>query len=94
MNTQANGGIRTGKRVAISLLYMASALIGIMGVAFCVYSQIYDVQIAVMQSSIPGTVFGAVIAFLGVRYFLAVGKLRKEVFRSTSRFSWNNFKGR
>jgi hypothetical protein len=47
-----------------------------------------------MQSSIPGAVFGMVIAFLGVRYFLAVGRLRKEVFRATSRFSWHNFKGR
>lgn len=94
MNTQANGGVRTGKMVVIILLYMVSALIGIMGLAFCVYSQIRDVRIAVMNSSIPGTVFGAVIAFLGVRYFLAVGKLRKEVFKRDSRFSWNNFKGR
>lgn len=92
MNTQANGGIRTGKRVAIWLLYTASALIGLMGVAFSAYSLIYDVQIAIMQSSIPGAVFGAVIAFLGVRYFLAVGKLRKEVYRPTSRFSWSHFK--
>ena len=83
-----------GKRVAVSLLYMASALIGIMGIGMIVLSQIYDVRIAVMQSSIPGAVFGAVIALLGVRYFLAVGKLRKEVFKPTSRFSWNNFKGR
>jgi hypothetical protein len=94
MNTQANRGVRTGKRVAIGLLYMASALIGIMGIAFSVYSQISGIRIAVMQSSIPGAVFGMVIAFLGVRYFLAVGRLRKEVFRATSRFSWHNFNGR
>jgi hypothetical protein len=64
------------------------------GIAFSVYSQISGIRIAVMQSSIPGAVFGMVIAFLGVRYFLAVGRLRKEVFRATSRFSWHNFKGR
>ena len=94
MSSQEQGGIQMGKRVAVSLLYMASALIGIMGISLIVLSQIHDVRIAVMQSSISGTVFGAVIALLGVRYFLAVGKLRKEVFKPTSRFSWNNFKGR
>ena len=94
MSSQEHGGIQMGKRVAVSLLYMASALIGIMGIALIVLSQTHDVRIAVMQSSIPGAVFGAVIALLGVRYFLAVGKLRKEVFKPTSRFSWKNFKGR
>jgi len=92
MNSQAKGSVNTGKRLAIWGLYAASAVISLLGIAFCGYSLIYNVQIAVMRSTIPGAVFGAVIAFLGVRYFLAVGKLRKEVYRPTSRFSWGNFK--
>ena len=94
MKTQAKGSIPTGKRAAVSLLYMASALIVIMGIALIVLSRLHDVRIAVMQSDIPGEAFGAVIVLLGVRYFLAVGRLRKEVFKPSSRFSWNNFKGR
>ena len=94
MNSQASGNINTGKRVVIWALYTTSVLITVMGVAFCGYSLLKNIQIAVMQTMIPGAVFGMVIAFLGVRYFLAVGKLRKEVYRATSRFSWNNFRSR
>ena len=92
MNTQASGNVQTGKRIAIWALYVASVLIAAMGIAFCCYSLLTNVQIAVMQATIPGAVFGAVIAFLGVRYFLAVGKLRKQVYKTSTRFSWSNFR--
>jgi hypothetical protein len=92
VNTQANAGVKTGKKVSILLLYATSAVIAIMGIVFCGYSLLNNLQITVMQSSVPGAVFGVVVAFLGIRYFLAVGKLRAEVYKPISRFSWSNFK--
>ena len=92
MKAQAAGGVTTGKVVAIGLLFITSGLIALLGIGFCVYSILHQVEFTVMQNQIPGAVFGAVIAFLGVRYFLAVRRLRKDVYRSTSRFSWDHFK--
>lgn len=92
MHSQANEGVRSGKITAIFALYAVAILITLAGVAFCAYSLIFDVQLPVLQTQVPGAVFGAVIAFLGVRYVLAVGKLKAEVYKPTSRFSWRNFK--
>ena len=36
--------------------------------------------------------FGAVVAFLGIRYLLSVRKLKGDVYKTTSQFSWSNFK--
>ncbi len=80
------------KVVAVGFLYVVSSAITLLGLSFSVYSVINHVEFQVAQSMIPGAVFGVVIAFLGVRYFLAVGKLKAAVYRSTSRFSLSNFK--
>jgi len=92
MHSQAKDGVRSGNVTAILALYAASILITVAGVAFCAYSLIYDVQLPMLQTNVPGAVFGAVVAFLGVRYVLAVGKLKAEVYKPTSQFSWRNFK--
>ena len=92
LKTEARTGVNTGKRVAIGLLFVTSALIALLGLAFCVYSMLGNVQLKVLSTSMPGAAFGAIIAFLGVRYFLAVRKLRTNVYRVGSRFSWRNFR--
>jgi hypothetical protein len=50
------------------------------------------VTLKVLNSQIPGAVFGAVIAFLGVRYLLSVRTLKNEIYNSDSSFSTSNFK--
>lgn len=79
------------KVVAIIVLFVVSAAITLLGLSFLVYSAVNRVEFQVMNTKIPGAVFGLVIAFLGVRYFLAVLKLKVEVYKSTSRFSLGNF---
>ena len=91
LNAEMGTGVNTSKRVVIGLLFATSILIALMGLAFSVYSILGNVQFQVLQTTVPGAVFGAIIAFLGVRYFLAVGKLRKSVYRVGSQFSWKNF---
>ncbi len=80
-----------GKIAIIVALYVLSVLIMLLGAGFCVYSTVNSVQLQVMSSTIPGLVFGMVILFLGIRYFMSLSKLREEVMKSSG-FSWNNFK--
>ncbi len=79
-------------RVAmILILYALSIIIILLGAAFSVFSVINHVQLAVMSSNMPGVVFGMVILFLGIRYFLSLSKLKDEVYKSSG-FSWSNFR--
>lgn len=88
INTMVDGT----KVAVITVLSVISILIILLGVAIIVYSFINDIIFTVMSSDIHGAIWGLVIAFLGVRYFLSVQKLKIEVYKNTSKFSWNNFK--
>ena len=93
MNNQAYSPyVGKEKTLAIWSLYVASLVIILIGASFGVYSLVNNISIPVLTSQIPGVVFGVVIAFLGVRYFLSVRKLKAEVYKSTSTFSWSNFR--
>ena len=80
------------KVMAIWALYIISAAIVILGASFGIFSLISNVSLMAMNSPIHGAFFGLVIAFLGARYFLSVQKLKLEVYKDASKFSWNNFK--
>ncbi len=83
-----------GKVVAIGLLFAASAAITLLGIVFCAVSAWNRWEFLVFQAKVPGAVFGAVVAFLGMRYTLAVQKLKREVYKTDARFSWSNFRKR
>lgn len=91
-NQTASPYVGKEKSIAIWTLYVASLAIILIGAAFGVYCSVNDISIPVLSSQIPGAVFGVVIAFLGVRYFLSVRKLKAEVYKPTSTFSWSNFR--
>lgn len=86
------GGKDTGKVVVISLLLALSGSLIISGAFFCVYSIYTNTTFRVLNSNIPGVIFGAVVLYLGIRYFLSVFKLKKELYKSTAQFSWSNFR--
>ena len=83
-----------GKAVAIGLLFASSAAITLLGLAFCAASAWNQWEFLVLQGKVPGVAFGAVVAFLGMRYFLAVQKLKREVYKSDARFAWSKFRKR
>lgn len=87
----AKSSMAKGKVVMLVILYVVSVLIMLLGAGFGIYSMITGAQLNVMSSTIPGFVFGMVILFLGVRYFMSLSKLREEVMKSSG-FSWNNFR--
>ena len=80
-----------GRVAMIIVLYAISVIIMLLGAGFSVYSAIHNVQLQVMTSTFPGFVFGMVILFLGIRYFMSMSKLRDEVMKSSG-FSWSNFR--
>jgi hypothetical protein len=81
-----------GKLYSILLLFMMSSVVIILGITFSIYSLINDVGFTILSSRIHGSVFGLVVLFLGVRYFLSVRKLKSEVYKAESKFSWSNFR--
>ena len=80
------------KAIIINLLYATTIIIVLLGVFFAFYSMVYNVSFKVLNSSVHGAVFGLVVAYLGARYFLSVSKLKAELYKVTSQFSWSNFK--
>lgn len=84
--------VNTSKVITIYALFIFAVLIMVSGAAFSIYSIINDVHFTVLTSSVPGVLFGLVVLYLGLRYCLSVRKLKAEVYKTTSRFSWNNFK--
>ena len=80
------------KVLSIWALYLVAGLVVLSGACFSVISIMNDVRLTVLTSQIPGYLFGIVVIFLGLRSLIAVGKLKDEVYKSASRFSWSNFK--
>ena len=84
---------KTSKKVIfISLLFITSALIMLSGGYFTIYSIVNDINLMVLNSTVPGAIFGLLVFYLGLRYFFMVKKLKVEVYKKSSVFSWNNFK--
>ena len=92
MSTQINAKTDKGKVISVAVLFAISIIIMLSGATFSIYSYVNNVNLKILSSSVPGLVFGLVITFLGVRYFLAVKKLKIEVYKKSSKFSWSNFK--
>ncbi len=80
------------KVIPIMMLTAISILIILSGAALGVFSLANNVSFSVLGSQIHGAIFGLVIIFLGARYFLSVRKLKAEVYKTSSKFSWDNFK--
>lgn len=80
------------KKILINLLFIADMIIIFLGIFFSIFSLVNDVHIKVLNSLIPGTVFGLLVLYLGIKYYFSVTKLKEELFKSSSSFSWNNFK--
>lgn len=83
-----------GKRSAVILLMTVSIIITVLGAVFGVYTFINNVTYKILSTDVPGFIFGAVIAFLGVRYCLSTIKLSKKLSQDHRPFSWANFKAK
>ncbi|MDD3142148.1 MAG: hypothetical protein PHX08_24730 [Lachnospiraceae bacterium] len=80
------------KDIIINFLFAITIIIMLLGFGFSVYSVVNNVSFQIINSSIHGAVFGMMVIYLGFRYFLSVKKLRGELYKASSKFSWANFK--
>lgn len=80
------------KKRSIFILTVMSLAIVISGILFSIYSVMTNVSFNVINTNVPGYVFGLVAIFLGVRYFRSLAKLKKNISGSNIRFSWENLK--
>lgn len=78
-------------KTATRLLYGGAGAIVVMGILLIAAGVVWHINVKVMNSSISIAVFGAVIAFLGVRYWRSVRILAAEIEENSSAFSWQNF---
>lgn len=75
---------------AIAGLMLMAGTITVLGLGFGVYALINNISFTVMRSQIPGAVFAAVVAFLGIRYLIATIKLARKI--RGREFAWRNFR--
>jgi len=82
------------KIIIVNVLYAATMIIIFLGIFFSIFSFVNHINIKVLNSSIPGAVFGFLVLYLGIKYYLSVTKLKEELLKASSKFAWSNFKGK
>lgn len=80
------------KTVSITALLMVSLLIMFLGIFFSAFCFFNNISFRVINANIHGSVFGLLVLYLGLRYYFSVDKLKEDVFKNNTRFSWSNFK--
>ena len=84
--------VDTKKKVLIFCLFVFAGSICLSGAFFAVYSYVHQINFQVLNTQISGIIFGIAVLYLGIRYFISLINLKQEVYKPTSRFSWDNFK--
>lgn len=89
-----NTAISTNKSkvIIINILFAITSIIIFLGIFFSIFSLVNHISFKILNSSIHGIVFGFLVLYLGIRYYFSVIKLKEELFKSSSKFSWSNFK--
>ena len=82
------------KVIIVNFLYASTLIIIFLGIFFSIFSLVNNINFKVLNSSIPGVVLGLLVLYLGIRYYFSVTKLKGELFKTSSKFSWSNFKGK
>ncbi|WP_242841102.1 hypothetical protein [Clostridium akagii] len=80
------------KTVSIYVLVIFNILIIMSGAFFIIYSILFKISIKVLNTNISGVIFGIVVLYFGIRYFINLLNLKKEVNKQENKFSWSNFK--
>ena len=60
------------KVIIVNFLYAATMIIIFLGIFFSIFSLVNHINFKVLNSSIPGAVFGFLVLYLGIRYYFSV----------------------
>ena len=80
------------KALIISILYASTIIIMFLGIYLGVFSIVHNISFRVLNASVPGVIFGALVLYLGMKYFFSVDKLKTEIYKDAAKFSWSNFR--
>jgi len=80
------------KTLSIYVLMIFNILIIMSGSFFIIYSIIFNISFKVLNTNVSGVIFGSVVLYFGIRYFINLLNLKKEVNKKENKFSWSNFK--
>lgn len=81
------------KVIIVNFLYATTMIIIFLGIFFSIFSLVNQINFKILNSSIPGVLFGVLVLYLGIRYYFSVAKLKEELIKASSKFAWSNFKG-
>lgn len=84
--------VDNSKKVVMAILFVVDCAITISGAFFTVYSFMNNISFKVINTQVPGVLFGLVVLYFGIRYFFLLMKLKNEVYKPVNRFSWSNFR--
>lgn len=79
------------KALTLTILFGSALFIIFLGMFFCAFSFFNNISFQVLNSRIPGVILGLLVMYLGIRYYFSVGRLKEEVYKSTSEFCWSHF---
>lgn len=95
MKKQNTGYMPTKSKIlTINVLYITDIIIIFLGIFFSIFSLVNEIHFNILGSSVSGVIFGLLVLYLGIKYYFSVSKLKEELFKSSSKFSWDNFKGK
>ena len=80
------------KSLIVNALYAGTMIIIFLGMFFIAFSLVNHISFNILNVSMPGVILGFLVLYLGIRYYFQVIKLKSEVFKDSSKFSWSNFK--
>lgn len=78
------------KKWILVLLNLLAFFIFFLGMFFCAYSFINNLNFQVLGNSIPSSLLGILVAYLGIRYIFRMQSFEKEFLKDSSVFSWSN----
>ena len=90
--SQNSRGDIVNKTVSIYVLMIINILIIMSGAFFIFYSILFKISIKVLNTNVSGVIFGSVVLYFGIRYFINLLNLKKKVNKQENKFSWSNFK--
>ena len=79
------------KKIAVYFLQCVSLIIVFLGMFFSIFSAINHISIKVLSVNISGIVFGVLVFYLGIKYYLSVCNLKEKLLKNKYKFSWSNF---
>lgn len=80
------------KVLLANILFSTALIIMFLGMFFSIFSLVNHISFKILNSYISGAVFGLLVLYLGIRYYFSVIKLKEELYKPLSKFSWENFR--